>query len=231
MKRFFQAVAVYLAASFTVHAENAPVVVELFTSQGCSSCPPADELMEVLVQRDDVIALSLHVDYWDYIGWKDEFADPRHAERQRKYARFAGRRSVYTPEMIVNGTTDIVGAKPMALASAIERHKAQPRVVDISVSRDQDRVLITARAQKDKSRSTLVHMLRYQPERTARITRGENAGRTIKYMNVVQDWQVLGKWNGSGDLHLEAQAPGGYPVVILIQSDVDGRIYAAARLP
>ncbi|MGD9294286.1 MAG: DUF1223 domain-containing protein [Roseobacter sp.] len=231
MKRFFQAVAVYLAASFTVHAENTPVVVELFTSQGCSSCPPADELMEVLVQREDVIALSLHVDYWDYIGWKDEFADPRHAERQRAYARFAGRRSVYTPEMIVNGISDIVGAKPMALASAIEKHKAQPRVIDISVSRDKDRVAISARAPADAGHSALVHMLRYQPERTARITRGENAGKTIRYRNVVQDWQVIGKWNGSGDLQLEAHAPGNYPVVILIQSEKDGRIYAAARLP
>lgn len=231
MKRFLQALAVYLATSFVAHADNTPVVVELFTSQGCSSCPPADDLMEALTRREDVIALSLHVDYWDYIGWEDEFADPKHAKRQRAYAGFAGRRSVYTPEMIVNGVSDIVGAKPMELASAIEKHKAQPRLVDIAVSRDKDRVIIKAHALKVMPLSAVVHMLRYQPERTARITRGENAGKTIRYMNVVQDWEVIGKWNGTGNLQLDADAPGNYPVVVLIQSDVDGRIYAAAQLP
>ena len=82
-----------------VAAEQRPVVVELYTSQGCSSCPPADVMFNELAERDDVIVIALHVDYWDYIGWKDEFGDPAHADRQRAYANTAGRRSIYTPEM------------------------------------------------------------------------------------------------------------------------------------
>ena len=171
------AMAVFAALSAPVSAQS-PVVVELFTSQGCSSCPPADKLMHDLAQRDDVIALALHVDYWDYIGWKDEFADPANADRQRGYAMEAGRRSVYTPQMIINGTTDIVGARPMELSKAIADQGAQISPVTLSAMRNGDVVRITATtAARDVD--MLIHMLRIEPKRTARITRGENAGRSV----------------------------------------------------
>ena len=99
-------------------AEDAPVVVELFTSQGCSSCPPADELLREMSKRPDVIALAFHVDYWDYIGWKDEFAHPGFTKRQKAYAKAAGERMVYTPQMIVHGVVRVVGHEPEALAAA-----------------------------------------------------------------------------------------------------------------
>lgn len=222
-----------LAAAFLsgpVSAEDRPVVVELFTSQGCSSCPPADEMMNILAGRDDVIALSLHVDYWDYIGWKDEFADPQNAKRQRAYASAAGRRSVYTPEMIVNGKTDIVGAKPMEVAMAIDHHKKDPMTVALSLSRSSGTVRIEAEPIGAPVGAMTVQMLRYKPERVARISRGENAGRTIHYVNVTQDWKKLGEWKGKRPLTLEAEAAGDLPVVVILQAANHGPIIAAARL-
>ncbi|WP_299376287.1 thioredoxin family protein [uncultured Tateyamaria sp.] len=218
----------FTALSVPAWAQS-PVVVELFTSQGCSSCPPADKLMHELAKRDDVIALALHVDYWDYIGWKDEFADPNYSKRQRGYAVEAGRRSVYTPQMIINGTTDIVGARPMELSKAIADHSAMASPVTLSVVRSGDDVAITATAQ-DVAGPLIVHMVRYQEERTAKITRGENAGHTLAYANVTEDWKILQEWDGATDLSLTAQATGDKPVVVLIQQGVHGRIVAAAQI-
>ncbi|WP_299628281.1 thioredoxin family protein [uncultured Tateyamaria sp.] len=208
---------------------QSPVVVELFTSQGCSSCPPADKLMHELAKRDDVIALALHVDYWDYIGWKDEFADPKHAERQRGYAVEAGRRSVYTPQMIINGVTDIVGARPMELSKAIAEHAANPAPVALEVVRAGSRVTISADAVSAEG-PFLVHMLRYQSERTARITRGENAGHTLSYANVTEDWKILAEWDGVTTLAMDAVAEGDNPVVVMVQKGRHGPILAAAQL-
>ncbi|WP_300029174.1 thioredoxin family protein [uncultured Roseobacter sp.] len=231
MKRLFQAVVTSLLLAGPVWAQNSPVVVELYTSQGCSSCPPADELFHQIADRDDVIALALHVDYWDYIGWKDEFADPRNADRQRAYATVGGRRSIYTPEMIVNGTTDIVGAKAMQLSDAINMHGATPSPVQVTLIRDGDSVRISAspRAGSSVGRS-VVHFLRYMPRREARITRGENAGRTIDYANVTQDWKVLGEWDGRAPITLSADAAGDLPVVVLVQAGDMGPILGAAQL-
>ena len=106
-----------------------PTVVELFTSQGCSSCPPADALLKKLDERAGVIALALHVDYWDYIGWKDSFGDPAHAKRQRSYAYFAGSRTIYTPQMIVGGTAAVVGSRPMEVADLINAMQVQDPVL------------------------------------------------------------------------------------------------------
>ncbi|MEM1073451.1 MAG: DUF1223 domain-containing protein [Pseudomonadota bacterium] len=231
MRRVLQALAICLSVGAPVKAtELNVVVVELYTSQGCSSCPPADEMVEVLAQRDDVIALSLHVDYWDYIGWKDEFADPKHSARQRGYATAAGRRSIYTPEMIVNGVTDIVGAKPMAVAMAIQKHMEMAPKVLVQAARDGDEIQIEANALARNLGPMQVHLVRFQPQRVAKITRGENAGRTIYYSNVAQDWQVIGSWDGASDLSLQASLPGKLPAVVLIQGKDHGPIRAAAVL-
>ncbi|WP_415920202.1 DUF1223 domain-containing protein [Tateyamaria sp. SN6-1] len=223
------AFAAVTALTSTVAVAQSPVVVELFTSQGCSSCPPADALLHDLAERDDVIALALHVDYWDYIGWKDEFADPAYAKRQRGYAIEAGRRSVYTPQMIINGETDIVGARPMELSKVIADHLKQPSPVDLNVTRDGDRVRIQATA-TDASAPYIVQMVRYTPAREARITRGENAGHTLTYANVSEGWKILTQWDGTVALDLTADAPGDKPVVVLIQMGPHGPIEAAAQL-
>ena len=119
--RILMWMAVLVFAATAGSAQDKPVVVvELFTSQGCSSCPPADALLDRLSSRNNVLALSLHVDYWDYIGWKDKFASPAHTARQQAYARAAGRRSVYTPQMIINGLDDVAGTAPMDVADMID---------------------------------------------------------------------------------------------------------------
>ena len=110
-------------------ADDMPVVVELFTSQGCSSCPPADALLHELSKRDDVIPLALHVDYWDYIGWKDSFAQPAFTARQRGYAQASGRRAIYTPQMIIGGQFDVVGNRPMDVAAIIRCQVLPPSLV------------------------------------------------------------------------------------------------------
>ena len=185
--------------------------------------------MHELAKRDDVIALALHVDYWDYIGWKDEFANPAYSDRQRGYAQEAGRRSVYTPQMIINGTTDIVGARPMDLAKSIAEHGAKAPTVDLEVTRNGEAVTILASTTR-RGEAMLVHLVRYRPERTANITRGENAGHELSYANVTEDWKILRQWDGRTALEVEATAPGDMPLVVMIQEGRHGPILAAAQI-
>ena len=214
--------------------QDQPVVVELFTSQGCSSCPAADEMLAELADREDIIALALHVDYWDYIGWEDPFGDPAHAERQRGYAAVGGRRSVYTPEFIVQGQTDIVGAKPMKLMDAVERHAEAAPQVALTLTRSGETVDIAAKPLTDAAAGPMhVHMLRYSPMERTKVTRGENAGHVMEHSNVVRGWQVLADWDGSAPLSLTAKTEGDLPVVVIVQRQEQGgpgAILAAARI-
>ncbi|MGR3713803.1 MAG: DUF1223 domain-containing protein [Shimia sp.] len=206
-----------------------PVVVELFTSQGCSSCPPADAFFhKQLTDRDDVIALSLHVDYWDYIGWKDNFADPAYSNRQRLYARAAGHRSVYTPQMIVNGKDHVVGTHPDKVEGLIRAHKSVTPPVTLDVSRKGNRVSI--KASTEMRGDMRVHLVRYIDDEAVKIKRGENAGKTLTYANIVNDWRVLKNWNGRTPLSIDAQTKGDGPVVVLVQGANGGPILAAARV-
>lgn len=211
-------------------AQDNPVVVELYTSQGCSSCPPADALMHELAERDDVIPLALHVDYWDYIGWKDPFGSPAHAKRQRAYAAAGSRRTIYTPEMIVGGVTDIVGARPMALSKAIAEHSRMDAKVSLDVTRDGNTLTVLAKPLAAGIGQMTVHMLRYTPKTTTVIKRGENRGRTLDYSNVVEGWAVLTEWDGMGPLDVTVSIKGDKPTVVIIQQDTVGPILAAARV-
>jgi len=211
-------------------AEMPPVVVELYTSQGCSSCPPADALLRELSPRDDVIPLALHVDYWDYIGWKDSFADPAHTERQKAYSRAAGHGTIYTPQMIVGGRDHVVGYKPMRLAELIEAHHAQAPAIELTLVRADGVLRIAARMLAAPSGDMVVQLVRYTPEETVEIRRGENAGRSLTYANIVTAWQVLGEWDGAEPLSIDTELSGAAPVVVLIQQAGHGPVLAAARL-
>ncbi len=224
------AFAAAISLTTPIAAQDNPVVVELYTSQGCSSCPPADKILHEIAGRDDVIALALHVDYWDYIGWKDPFGNPAHADRQRAYARASGRRTIYTPEMVVHGQTDIVGAKPMKLAEAISKYAQMSPKVDLNISREGDQLLISAEALGALGGPMDVHMLRYTPLQTTQIKRGENRGRTYDYANVVDSWTELATWDGASSLQLQAEVTGDLPSVVIIQGQNAGPIVAAARL-
>jgi hypothetical protein len=219
-----------LALGGMAEAETRPVVVELYTSQGCSSCPPADAFFARLAGDPEVIALALHVDYWDYIGWKDTFGNPLFTKRQKAYAKASGSRMIYTPQIIVGGEDRVEGNDPVAVAELIRRHADKGGPVRLTVSRMGDRVSIRAEAQPPLDRAARVQLVRYTPERTVEIARGENAGRQVTYHNIVTEWRVLGDWSGREPLEIEADAPGAEPVVVLIQRDGPAAILAAARV-
>ena len=212
-------------------AAEGPVVVELYTSQGCSSCPPADALLSELAEREDVIALALHVDYWDYIGWEDELARPEHTERQKGYARAAGKRMIYTPQFVIGGTDRVTGYEPIEVAETIQRHRAAPRPVALSVTREGELIVIEARAVGPVGGNVVVQVARFVPLQRIEITRGENAGRVIDYRNAVDLWAEIGRWNGQGIWTGTAQVAGDAPMAVILQREGYGPVLAAARVP
>lgn len=211
-----------------VAAQENPVVVELYTSQGCASCPPADAMLHELAQRDDIIALALHVDYWDYIGWKDSFANPAFTARQHDYARASRATSVYTPQMIVDGVAQVVGSRPMQVMDAIQAQKDAGSIFDVRLTR-QDRTVFIA-AQPGETGDYVVQLVRYTPEETVAIRTGENAGRNARYTNVVTSWDVIRRWDGRSPLTVAVEIVGDSPVVVIVQQSTNGPIVGAAHL-
>lgn len=224
------AVMAAMAMSSLAHA-GGPVVVELYTSQGCSSCPPADAFFaNELAGRDDVIALALHVDYWDYIGWKDDFADPAYTERQRNYARAAGQRTIYTPQMIIGGEHHVVGSHPKDVKHLIGVHAGQATDVAVTLKRVGDRLTVMLDPGSARTSRMSVQLVRYTPSAIRDIARGENAGRKLTYANIVTEWRRLGAWNMRNPREMTADVSGDAPIVVLVQYDGHGPIVAAARL-
>jgi len=220
-----------LLVSGAAGAGGRPVVVELFTSQGCASCPPADAFFQDLATREDVLALSLHVDYWDYIGWEDTFASPEHSARQRGYARAAGRKMVYTPQMVINGADHVVGTRVHDVDALIDRHrKAAPNGLSVRLSRDGARLHLLANAETPRDMPLVVQLARYLPEQTVTISRGENAGRTITYMNIVTELIEVAEWDTLAPLELVIDWPEGVPVAVILQYPDFGTIEAVARM-
>ncbi len=212
-------------------AQENKVVVELYTSQGCSSCPPADALLADLVGRDDVIPLALHVDYWDYLGWKDDFASAAFTARQHGYAQAAHATTVYTPQMIIGGQAQVIGSKGMDVMDHIADQRAQSARVAMTAARDGQYIKIAATPQTPDLGALVVQLVRYHPEQTVAIRRGENAGKSISYVNIVTSWQVIGKWDGARPMTMDVAVEGDGPAVIVIQKDGYGPILAAVDLP
>jgi hypothetical protein len=206
------------------------VVVELYTSQGCSSCPTADALLLQLATDPRVIALSLHVDYWDYLGWKDQFANKSFTERQKAYARAAGDRMIYTPQMVVGGVDRLVGNDPDAVAAAVRAHADQPRTVRLTLTRVGDRIVIRAVAVPPSDRSYRVQLVRYRDKAVVDIERGENAGHELTYRNIVTSWEHVADWRATEALELAAPAAGPDRAAVIIQADGPAEIIAAAAL-
>ncbi len=220
-----------IAGAGSTSAEERPVLVDRYTSQGCSACPPADEFMHELIKRDDVIALALHVDYWDYIGWKDVFAQPAFTERQKAYAKTGGRRSVYTPQMIIAGQDHISGTQREDVGILIQRHAMRHSGVALQARRGAGgQITITAETDKAGTDPLGVYLVQYIPSKTIEITRGENAGRSVTYVNIVTDWSEIGQWDMSAPLTLQTQVDGDAPGVIVLQRGRSGPVMAAAHL-
>jgi hypothetical protein len=182
------------------HAEPR-AVVELFTSQGCSSCPPADKVIGDLAKDPSVIALSMPIDYWDYLGWKDTLADARFSARQQAYSRVRGDRGVYTPQVVVNGSVHLIGSDRTGIEEAIGDTRKADGVMSVPVSMALAGKQITVSvAASNKSPAAMhgeVWICSIAKEVSIAIGRGENRGREVTYHNVVRNLLKVGDWNGS----------------------------------
>jgi len=210
-------------------------VVELFTSQGCSSCPPADEILGELSKRQDVVALTFPVDYWDYLGWKDTLAHPLFTKRQKAYAHARGDRQVYTPQAIVNGTKPCIGSDRTELEAVTRSGQALP--VAVSTTETNDAVEVRIDAGPDRVAMAEVWLLPVLRARTVKIGRGENGGRAVTYSNVVRGMIRLGEWRGGRstyDVSLPVARGDGDGYVVLLQTlegSKPGVILGAAKSP
>src|SRR5690349_13094612 len=178
-------------------------VVELFTSQGCSSCPPADKIIGELAKDPSVIAMSMPIDYWDYLGWKDTLADSRFSARQKAYSRMRGDREVYTPQAVVNGSVHVIGSDRSSIENAIGATRKGDKgeeVMSIPVTMTQSGKQITvsvAAASKAPAKHGEVWICSISKSVPISIARGENHGKEITYHNVVRNLVKLGDWNGN----------------------------------
>jgi hypothetical protein len=222
MIRIFLAAAVIVAAIEHARAETRPVVVELFTSQGCSSCPPADAFLAELALKPGVLALGFHVDYWDKLGWKDPLSATGSTERQHQYANWFGRREVYTPQMVVDGKHEFVGSDRHEIDPVI----ALPLATTAAVSFADDRKSVTVGAGNGHGKVLLV---RYVLARSNLVSAGENAGRMAKDVNGVTVLKPLGDWTGFALTFAVDPPAANEGVAILVQAD-DGNILGAGSV-
>jgi hypothetical protein len=175
-----------------VKAQPRPAVVELFTSEGCSSCPPAEAYLGELAERRDVIALAFHVDYWDDLGWRDRFGLTEAVQRQSAYAKTLRRSSAYTPQVVIDGQADYVGSDRAAIGKSLA---ADRDGVAIALSVRDGQVLVDLAAQANVAASDIV-LVAYRRQAVSAIGRGENAGRTLTEFNIVRVIRTLGQWDG-----------------------------------
>jgi hypothetical protein len=189
-------------ASVTPAAAGEPrAVVELFTSQGCSSCPPADRLMGELAQDPTLVTLSLPVDYWDYLGWRDTLALHGNSERQREYAIARGDREVYTPQAVIDGVVHALGSDKAAIEQAIAqtRRADAPLTLPVKLTVADGKATVVIPAAERGDASGEVWLFPVTDKIEVKIGRGENRGRTLNYYNVVRRWVKLGEWSGKAE--------------------------------
>jgi hypothetical protein len=221
------AAAAFLAGTADAASAEPPVVVELFTSQGCSSCPPANATLSTLADRPDVLALSFGVTYWDNLGWKDTFASPQFTARQWDYARGLHHDDVATPEMVVQGRVDTVGQTPSEVEPLIRAARADLKSGPAIVFRGAHVTIAASTTQRPAD----VWLVRYDP-RTVQVPvrRGENGGRTLPHRDVVRELSRLGAWNGSQTtFRFKPSVDPTLRTAVLVQAGRGGPILAAAR--
>jgi len=201
-------------------AGDAPVVVELFTSQGCSSCPPADAYLGELAKQKNVIALAYHVDYWDYIGWKDPYALSEATARQRGYTQALGNRYLYTPQMVVGGRGDATGSDRAAVAKLIGADEAvASKIPVVAMERSENHYAVKIPASNMKGAAT-VWMVLYDKEHSTPVARGENGGRTLREFNTVRELRNIGRYSGKAvEIPIDMPLTSENGCAILLQAD------------
>ncbi|MBM3487633.1 MAG: DUF1223 domain-containing protein [Alphaproteobacteria bacterium] len=235
-------IAVLIAAGFLALVQPAAaepaaqtrVVVELFTSQGCSSCPPADSYLRELTKREDLLALSLHVDYWNYIGWRDPFSSKQMTERQHAYRKHFQLRYVYTPQMVVDGTTEFAGMHQGTAEAAIAAAMNRTRLPITVIAGKDGAVTAKVPAGAHQGEPAVVWGVLYDEEKKTAVERGENAGRKIVNTNVVRIWRKIGVWQGTAAEYRVALAALGAAerdgFAVIVQKAEVGEILGAAAL-
>lgn len=205
-------------------------VVELFTSQGCANCPPADAYLAEMSHDPGLVTLSFPVDYWDYLGWKDTAAKPEFTQRQRAYATRRGDHDVYTPQVVINGRTHLIGSDRTAIGRELgptgTTSVALPVTVDLETVGDALIVDVGEAPSSAKATSATVWIVRYDVQRTVPIRRGENTGRSLTYAHLVRSLQPIGMWKGRA-LRIELPRQdivrqAGDGCAVLVQTDLDG---------
>jgi hypothetical protein len=220
--------------SQTAGAGEARAVIELFTSQGCSSCPPADKLMGELSRDPSLITMSLPVDYWDYLGWKDTLALHGHSLRERAYADARGDREVYTPQAVINGVAHVVGSDKSAIEQAIAqmRHNSALLTLPVTMTVADGKVTVNVPASAKDQASAEVWLCPITKKAQVEINRGENRGHTLAYYNVVRRWVKLGTWSGKAEsfnVPLASLPDADFSlqdidrVTVVVQSDADAK--------
>ncbi|NQU58687.1 MAG: DUF1223 domain-containing protein [Rhodospirillales bacterium] len=229
---FFSAVLLSLPAPGALAGTHKPLtVVELFTSQGCSSCPPADAYLGELAGLDEsagVLALSFHVDYWDNLGWKDPYSSADNTRRQRTYASYMDLRYVYTPQMVVQGTSQATGSDRRTIAEQIKAARKLP-AIDVKLKRSGQSVQVML-AKAARQTNANVFMVIYDKEHVTRIKRGENSGKTITNRNVVRAVTNIGSWTGEAVNLSSPLGDSGDACAVIIQSRATGAILGAATI-
>jgi hypothetical protein len=213
------------------------LVIELFTSQGCSSCPPADQLLAELAEKPGIVALSYSVDYWNYLGWRDTLSSAANSERQREYALARGDGRVYTPQVVVNGIIHVIGSDENAINQAMKDASTRLANVKVPVSmRADDGTLvidIAAAPEESSTRSATIWLAIAKEKETVAITRGENRGLNLSYHHPVRELSPVGIWKGEAmTLRLplrDLKAMGGDCLVALLQVENAGPILGAAE--
>lgn len=208
-------------------------VVELFTSQGCASCPPADAILAELAQEPGLMALTWAVDYWDYLGWRDTLARPENTERQRAYGRSLGVTGVYTPQAVVDGRVQLIGSRRAELDAAIAERRESAANPVIKLAAEADGFSLELPDAGDVSSATL-WLVGFDPEHEVEIAEGENGGRTIVYHNVVRGHERLADWRGQSlKLHLSARdlaRVAGAAHALILQEGESGPVLDARRI-
>jgi hypothetical protein len=218
-----------LCGAAAANAQARPAVVELFTSEGCSSCPPAEAYVGELALRGDVLALTFHVDYWDDLGWRDRFGLPESVQRQRSYANALQLSSVFTPQVVVDGRDSFVGSDRIGIGRALSETRTG---VAVSVSMHDGELSIDVAAQTGAAPSEVV-LIAYQRSAVSPIGRGENAGRTIQEFNIVRGFHRLGPWDGKSrryQARVDSLPSGATNVAILVQPLGQAPIIGAATM-
>lgn len=232
MRRLLASLVMIVFGVTAYAGEDKPlVVVELYTAEGCSSCPAADKILTELATREGILALALHVDYWDYLGWKDQFAIAKFTKRQEYYNMVLGSRyRLVTPQMIFQGQAYVAGAKLGKVEQQLAILQRKVDIVHLSVEKHTDNYRININPRGQNMPDADVFIVQYTPSYVAKIETGENRGKTLNHTNIVTSWERIGEWSGQQNWSALHPVNAKAHMAVIVQALEGGPILAARKL-